>query len=313
MASKNFLGVVGHTNLDFIFNVPRFPDPQKHASVEVQGEKLLFGGTAGNLCMVAGALGVKVGIASFVGGDFPITYMQAFKDAKVDLTDFKVIDDRRTPCCWVLTAMNGDQVSIINQGAMNHMEGYELPSYTINNSKIIHLMTGSRKILSRIATIAKNKGVKIGFDPCQNTYWYTKEELLEMLKYSNHGFFNEVEAEAVLKKIGKQKEEDLLEFFKWLVITRHEKGSTIYQKDSDPIQIGIAKPKKLIDPTGAGDAYRAGFYLGLSKGFELEKCGELAATVASFMVEKVGCQTNIPNMDKVKQRFNEDFGEKLDL
>lgn len=313
MASTNFLGVVGHTNLDLIFDIPQFPDPTKHASVEVKGEKLLFGGTAGNVCRVAGSLGLNVGIASFVGGDFPSTYLQSLKNVNVNLTDFKVVEDRRTPCCWILTAINGDQVSIINQGAMNHLEEYELPTFTINKSKIIHLMTGNPKFMIRIATIAKNKGVSIGFDPCQYTYWYSEEQLLEMLKCANHGFFNEVEAKTVLEKIGKKNEEDLLDFLEWAVVTRHDKGSTIYSKKSDPIEISIAKPKKLVDPTGAGDAYRAGFYLGLSKKFDLEFCGKIAATVASFMVEKVGCQTNIPSVEKVKQRFNENFGEKLEL
>lgn len=313
MPPSNFLGIVGHTNLDYIFDIPRFPDPNQHASVEVKGEQLFFGGTAGNLGVVAGSLGVKIGIASFVGDDFPSDYLQALKDTHIDLTDFKIMKKSRTPCCWILTAMNGDQVSIINQGAMNHTERYELPTYTIGNSEIVHLMTGKPEVMTNIAKLAKQKGVKVSFDPCQTTYWYTEGQLREILKYVDHGFFNEAEAGAILRTVGGKKEEDLLDFFKWVAVTRHEKGSTIYRRDGAPINVGIAKPAKLVDPTGAGDSYRAGFYLGLSKGFDLEMSGKIGATVASFILEKVGSQTNIPTLAQMKQRFSENFGKPLNL
>lgn len=313
MAPSNFLGVVGHTNLDYIFDIPRFPDPQQHASVEVRGEQLFFGGTAGNVCVIAGSLGARVGIASFVGDDFPSDYLQILKDAHVDLTNFRIMPKSRTPCCWILTAMNGDQVSIINQGAMNHTEKYEMPMHMIEDSRMVHLMTGKPDVMTRIAKLAREKGAKVGFDPCQTTYWYTATQLQEVLKHVDHGFFNEAEASSIIKTMGKSHEEDLLEFFKWVVITRHDKGSTIYSRDSAPIQVGICKPSKLVDPTGAGDSYRAGFYFGLERGCDLDMCGKLGATVASFIIEKVGSQTNIPSLDQVRARFKENFNNTLPL
>lgn len=311
--APNFVGVFGHANLDFIFDVPRFPDPKAHASVQVKGERLLFGGTAGNLVRSAGELGLKVSIATFVGDDFPEGYIGVLKSAGVDLTDLKIIKGRWTPCCWIITDMNGDQVSIINEGAMAPPLTYPLPKHSIESSKIVHLMTGDPDYVLRIIEDAKKAGKQITFDPCQYTYMYSKEQMRKVLESVNYGFFNEYEANAVLRMVGKQKEEDFLEFLDWVAITRHERGSTIYSREGKPVQVGTAKPAKIVDPTGAGDAYRAGFYIGLSKGYDLETCGKIGATVASFIVEKVGCQTNIPTPELTKKRFEENFGGKLEF
>lgn len=309
---KNFLGVVGHTNLDFVFDIPVFPDPQKHASVEIEEETLFFGGTAGNVARCAGSIGVKAGIASFVGDDFPDDYLHALKDSQLDLTDFKIMKGA-TPKCWVMTDPKGGQFSIINQGVMRNFPKYDLPTYTLENSEYLHLMTGDPATMIKIAEQAKKQKVKISFDPCQYTYWYTPDQFKKMLELADILFFNENEAKWVLDKIGKQYEKDFLEFADIVVITRHEKGSTIYTNHGKIIGIGIAKPAIFVDQTGAGDAYRAGFYLGLSKGFDLETCGKLAATVASFILEKVGTQTNIPTLEQVKKRYKENFSGELKL
>ena len=259
----------------------------------------------------AASLGVKTGIASFVGNDFPQPYLNALKSTQLDLSDFKILPGK-TPKCWIMTDPKGGQFSIINQGVMRDLAKHPLPTNIIQNSDYIHIMTGDPDTMIKIAQLAKQQNAKISFDPCQYTYWYNQQQCKKMLELADIIFANENEARFILEKIGKHYEKDFMDFVDIAIITRHDKGSTIYT-DGKNVGIGVAKPATFVDQTGAGDAYRAGFYLGLSKGLDLEMCGKLAATVASFMLEKVGTQTNIPTLDQVKKRFSDNFGNGLEL
>jgi adenosine kinase len=102
-----------------------------------------------------------------------------------------------------------------------------------------------------------------------------------------------------------------------LVITKGEKGSEVYHEGhragvaGKKIIIPPARPKAILDPTGAGDAYRAGFIKGLAMGWPLEKCGRLGAVTAVYTVEKYGTQTHRFTWPEVKERYEANYNEKL--
>jgi ribokinase len=91
-----------------------------------------------------------------------------------------------------------------------------------------------------------------------------------------------------------------------IVVTYDSKGSRIYT-DKEEFLIP-ATSVKAVDPTGAGDAYRAGFLLALTKGYSLSTCGEVGSTVASFAVQMRGCQTDLPTWKEMKARYEANFG-----
>ncbi|HMH31017.1 MAG TPA: PfkB family carbohydrate kinase, partial [Methylomirabilota bacterium] len=98
-----------------------------------------------------------------------------------------------------------------------------------------------------------------------------------------------------------------------LITTKGEDGSIIGGNNvSTPIEIAVAKADKIVDPTGAGDAYRAGFLYGYLRKWDLKACGQLGATVASFVLEKSGPQTELSKSAIVK-RYKETFNEAIDL
>ncbi len=95
--------------------------------------------------------------------------------------------------------------------------------------------------------------------------------------------------------------EDLLEHVEVAVVTRGHEGSAIHTRDGT-LEIPAFEPAETVDVTGAGDAYRAGFYAALSRGMDLEACGRMAAATASYVVEGEGPQGRIPTWDEVRGR-----------
>ena len=104
--------------------------------------------------------------------------------------------------------------------------------------------------------------------------------------------------------------EQLLETIETIVVTYDAKGSIIHNAGK-MINIPIV-PVKAVDPTGAGDAYRAGFLLAYTRNYPLETCGRIGATVASFAVQNIGCQTDLPSWEVMQERYEKHFG-KLDV
>jgi ribokinase len=89
------------------------------------------------------------------------------------------------------------------------------------------------------------------------------------------------------------------------------RGSLIFT-EKEVIRIPSVKPDKLEDPTGAGDSHRAGFLFAILKGYDIKTAGRIASTVASFTIEAPGAQTSLPNWEKVKERYEKFFKEKLE-
>ena len=108
------------------------------------------------------------------------------------------------------------------------------------------------------------------------------------------------------------KHEHLSKLVDILIVTKGSQGSEVYQ-GNNKISIKAAKPKNSSDPTGAGDAYRAGLIKGLINGYNLKTCGQLAALTAVYTVEKFGTQTHRFSLSEFKKRYYDNFGEKINI
>ena len=115
---------------------------------------------------------------------------------------------------------------------------------------------------------------------------------------------------ALLKEKTGLSEQDLLSQVKILITTLGEKGS-IVQKNSEKHEIRPAKPKEVLDPTGAGDAYRSGFLAGLSRGLDLKTCGQMGSIASCYAIEKYGTTNHKFTIEEFKERYKENFGQEL--
>jgi nucleoside kinase len=292
MAVTSFLGVYGHVNLDYIVTLEKLPEP--NTSIQILDRKTFFGGTGGNIARIAARLGVRTALASFVGDDFPADYREALAADGVDLTDLRTVAGYATPTVWIFSDRKGNQMAVVDQGPMKDAAKLDLLTHTVESSELIHLGTGRPEYYLKVAAIASKLGKRIAFDPSQEIHYvYDAAKFRRLLPHAEFFFGNEAEMKRALAFTRRKRPADLLEFVRVVVLTRGGKGSTIFA-EGGRLDIPSIAPKKPVDVTGAGDAYRAGFYAALTRGFDLYRCGLLAAAVAGFAIERRGTQTNIP-------------------
>jgi nucleoside kinase len=298
---KNDLLAIGHTALDYIMQVNQFPQP--NSSTAIRKMKTLYGGAAANVAVVSANLGLNSSLVSAVGGDFiGSDYQKKFKNMAINIEDIIVIPDEKTPTAFVITDLNNDQISYFYWGAAAYFKDSKIPMNAIQKARAVHLATGDPGFNCRCGEQAFELEKLISFDPGQDLHMYSREDLEDVLKISDILFGNHHEIDRILQLL-KIDVPELQEFGpKIIVKTMGKNGSIIYADRK--IEIG-AKITKTLDPTGAGDSYRAGFLKAYLSGENLEFCGNFASSVASFVVEAEGCQTNVPTYDMAINRIKE--------
>ncbi len=303
-----FLSVYGHVNLDLILNLPKFPEP--NTSTEIIDSHRYFGGTAGNIARISATLGTPLHLVSYVGNNFPEDYRTALLDSGADLTYLERIEEFHTPTCWIMSDRDHNQVAIMDQGPMKVLENFEPRPEPILESEIIHIATGRPGFYMKVAKIAKEAGKTIAFDPAQEIHYvYTPETFRAMLPNADIFFCNEGEAKRALEYTHRTELPDLLEFVDTIVQTLGKDGSRIITSDGE-ITIPGVRVENPVDTTGAGDAYRAGFYAALFRGYPMEIAGIAGAITASEVIKVAGGQTNIPSWEFVCRTL-EDMGHTL--
>ena len=292
MAVRNFVGAFGHVVLDHILTVPRLPRPD--TSVGILDRQRYFGGTAGNLARAAGRLGVRTSLASFVGRDFPADYRLALRKDGVDLRDLRIVPGHATPQAWVFSDGRGHQMTVIDQGPWNLGERLPVLRHSVRDVEVVHLGTGRPAYYAKVAALAEDLGRPLDFDPAQEiSYLYDRRSFRDLFRRTRYFFGNEHEVALAMRYTGATSLRDLLRPVEAVIVTRGARGSRVVTPDGK-IDIPAVRPRRVVEITGAGDAYRAGFYAGLARGYDLRRCGILASAVASFVVERKGTQTNLP-------------------
>lgn len=301
MSNKTDLLAIGHTAFDYIIQVKEFPMP--NSSTAIKRMKTLYGGAAANVAVVASTLGLKTSLVSAVGNDFVGSeYQSKLINLGINTENMIVIEDEKTPTAFVLTDSNDDQISYFYWGAATEFKNSHIPYESIERADAVHLATGDPGFNRRSGEYANEKGKLISFDPGQDLHMYSKNDLESVIKICDILFGNHHEIKRIQETL-KMDIDDLREFGPDIVVTTHgQDGSSIC--DDREIKID-AIIRDTVDPTGAGDSYRAGFLNAYLKGEDLETCGKFASAVASFVVEAEGCQTNVPNESMVKERMEE--------
>ena len=300
MTSKNKKKIVtvGHIALDYIFNVEKFPEP--NTSIQIPSVKKYYGGSACNVAVVVAKLGLRSGIVSCVGYDFINSNFSTYlKNLNIDVSNIYHSDEEETPKAWIFTDPENNQITFFLWGAAKHYKELKPPTF---DGDIVHLATGDPDFNVRCVDTAKKENKIVSFDPGQDLPLYSKENMEYIIDNVDFVFMNVHEYRRTLKLLNIDGE-GFRKMVPILVVTFGEKGSIIYCKDKE-IKIPSI-PTTVEDPTGAGDGYRAGFLTAYLKGYDLRDCGLIASAVASFVVEKRGCQTNLPTWEDVMGRLKE--------
>jgi len=301
LIKKTDLLAIGHTAFDSIVLVKDFPAP--NASTLIKQIKNFDGGAAANVAMVGASLGLKTALVSAVGSEFKDSkYHAKLKKMEINTKNMIVIENEKSPMAWVFTDSHNNQISYFYWGAANYFKKSEAPQKAIKKADAVHLATGDPDFNRRSGEIANEYGKIISFDPGQDLHMYSPEELKGVISVSNILFGNHYEIDRILKILNLNMWE-LKDIGPEIVVkTYGKKGSVIYADKKIKVDAVV---RKTVDPTGAGDSYRAGFLKAYLKGKNLDYCAKFASAVASFVVEAEGCQTNIPGFEMAVYRMHE--------
>lgn len=273
-----------------------------------------FGGTGGNIAYNFYLLGKQkeVHIVSTAGNDFQ-SYLDHLQSLGISTKHIEMYDDLKTAGAYIMTDMRNNQITGFYPGADVHPTSFSLQEYAAQDqeSYMIFSPRNNKPDIMRYAAECKKLGVKMIFDPGQTIPIFEPEELKTLIQGSYMVTLNDYELQLVLDKT-KLTQEELLKMTEVLVTTLGENGSTI-QTQSDTISIPACKKLEVKDPTGAGDAYRAGLITGLMEGLSLEDAGHVASLTATYAVEHYGTQDHRFTREEFKERFQQNFSSPCPL
>jgi len=287
--------VVGHTAIDHISRVHHLPE--KNTSTHITAREIFFGGGAANIAAGIAALGEDAALISCVGSDFAGSdYDRWMKKIGVRQQFFHV-PGTHTPTAFMFTDETGDQMTFFEWGASKAFATADAPSLPF-----VHMATADPEFNCRVA----EKSTFASFDPGQDVFWYTKEQLESILASTDILFANHHEVQHMCRTLGISRE-TLVGRVSMAIFTMSGDGSMLYTDGAEHF-IPVV-PVTLSDPTGAGDAYRAGFLSAYAKGYAPVTCGRIGTVTASFVVEHPGCQTHLPTWEMMLTRYRAHFGE----
>lgn len=272
--------VVGHLNLDHEMGVDELPGPDR--TVPVRSRRVFLGGTAGNIARWAARTGLRVELASFVGEDLPDEFRALLRREKVGISGVRVRKGELTPACWIARDRAGEQVTLIDQGAMGSTAREPLPH--LDGVGWVHLTTGDPRYQLRLAREARRRHIPISFDPAQEIHYrWSPAGVREMLGHSSLLFANLHEAEAVAQAMGIRSPAELTEVVPVAVVTDGARGATAYTRRGE-VHAPAVRVRRPAGVTGAGDAFRGAFYSGWLTGLTLERSLARGARAAASVV-----------------------------
>lgn len=274
-----------------------------NVSFEVNGMKENFGGTAGNVAYSLSLMGETSTILSAVGKDFD-RYGEWLKNKGVDLSGIRFIEEAFTSGCYITTDLSNNQITGFNPGAMKYTSDYEFSDVDSENTMAI-ISPGNIDDMLIYSRKYKELGVRYIVDPGQQIPVLSREVLEEMISGSWILISNDYELDMIKKKIGLNKD-DLLKRTDTIITTLGENGSVVLNKAGEE-KIPAVEIKQVADPTGAGDAYRAGVMKGLIMEKSLGDAARMGATCAAYSVECHGTQEHHFTMEAFNDRYRKNF------
>ncbi|MGA9755641.1 MAG: carbohydrate kinase family protein [Desulfobaccales bacterium] len=304
--------VSGSLAFDRIMDFPgRFVDhilPEKihilNVCFMVNGLTERFGGTAGNIAYNLALLGESPSILATAGRDFG-PYRERLGELGLPLTGIKEIPQEFTAGAYITTDLSDNQITGFNPGAMKYASEYRFDSLDPAAALAI-VAPGNLEDMLAYTRFYKGAGVRYIFDPGQSIPAWGGEELREMADGALALIVNDYELEMFRQKTGREAA-DLLKLTPHLLTTRGEQGSLV-QTDRGVDEIPAVPASQVLDPTGAGDAYRAGLLKGLALGLGWPEAARMGAVLASFCVEQQGTQEHRLEVSEFWGRFAENFG-----
>ena len=264
-----------------------------------------FGGCAGNIGYNLNMLGGTPLIMATVGDDY-LPYDERFKKLKLPQQHIRRVPGTFTAQAFITTDLDDNQITAFHPGAMNH--SHENHVQEARDVKLGIVAPDGRDGMLQHASEFHAAGIPFVFDPGQGLPMFSREELIEFVDNASYVTVNDYEGQMLQERTGRTLEA-LAKTVKALVVTLGARGSLVIA-DGRRIEIPCVKPEQVVDPTGCGDAYRAGLLYGIAAGFDWPLTGRLASLLGAIKVEQRGGQNHRFTRDEIAQRYKEAFGSR---
>jgi adenosine kinase len=275
----------------------------------VERVERVHGGTAGNICYNLWLMGLKPLVVTSVGDDPDgHDYIERFKNWDLEVSQIQIVKEEATAGVYIATDQDGNQLTFFNPGAMVKQTPFDpktLPGSPDDHLAIIS--PGGFTDMERLAAQYRELGLKFIFDPGQQIPVFSGKQLIDMLDGSIMLITNEYELDLFLQKTSLTQDE-LFRYTTAVVTTLGSKGSRLITPRGAQ-HIMTAPIMEMGNPTGAGDAYRAGLLAALSHGEGILSSCRLGSTVASFCVEAEGTQKHFFTPGQLLTRHFRTFKE----
>jgi sugar/nucleoside kinase (ribokinase family) len=300
--------VTGYPSIDHIARVSRSPAVGETARLFEVPDQMTYGGCGTNVGAALARLGFRVGAAIVLGDDrYGANYLRYLAALGIDTTNVTTLPGELTSHSFLFLNPDGQCQNFFLPGAADAWRG-PLALSGLESYRFALVSVGQVEYNRQFVAQVSAAGVPLVWAMKPDIVAYPPEMIGEFLAASAYVVMNHIEAEYVLRALERRLDESLIdETTRAVVITRGGQGAQVHTRERMTV-ISAVPPREVVDPTGAGDGFTAGFLAGLLRGAPPEVSAKLGAVVASFVLEAVGCQTNLPDWPQALARYKQHFG-----
>ncbi|HEY1460351.1 MAG TPA: carbohydrate kinase family protein [Casimicrobiaceae bacterium] len=262
-----------------------------------------WGGCAGNIAYNLKALGGEPVVMATIGGEDK-EYPQRLAALGVGIDGVRAVSGTYTAQAFIITDLDDNQITAFHPGAMNHAHENRIADVDDIALGIV-APDGRQGMLEHVRDFAAAR-IPFIFDPGQGLPLFSGDELVSMIDSARYLAVNDYEARLLSERTGLS-QADIARRVDALVVTLGSEGSRIYA-DGFVLDIPSVKPAALVDPTGCGDAYRAGLLYGIAHGWDWQQTGRLASLLGSLKIASRGGQNHVIDQETIAARYAEEFG-----
>ena len=266
------------------------------------------GGVAANIAFGMGCLGLRPALVGAAGEDFE-PYRSWLERHGVDTGSVLISELKHTARFVCTTDRDQAQIASFYAGAMSEARDIELGPIAdrLGGLDLVLIGANDPAAMARHTAECRERGIPFAADPSQQLAWLPGEDIASLIDGAAYLFTNEYEASIFEKKTGWSQDE-IAERVEVRVTTLGAEGARVQRRGEKPIHVPVAAVEKVLEPTGVGDAFRAGFFAGLTWQVDLERCAQLGSLLAAHVVETVGTQEYTLDRASFLKRFGAAYG-----
>jgi len=310
----DLIALGGWPVLDHIAVMPRLPETNEilfEPGFSQQLEQSYWGGCTVNIAITAATLGLVTRIAVVVGNDFKSGgYATHLENQGVHADVIGELSGQRCPHCFQIYDQNGNKFSVMDAPLEDDIDYVDLSDNVFKNTRSVVIVGGSTDhpqtpYLIRNVSKAKKAGCIIAYSGPFTTD-------MELFAFTDILIFNQYEAEKAMARFNVTKIKDLPSLGPSLIfVTHRDKGSIVYRDKHKELHVPAIQTRRVVDPTGAGDSYSGAVIAALLQDRHPAEAAMVGSTVSSFVIEEIGCQTNLPTWKTMSERYLMSFGSSI--